>query len=943
MKKWLCFILIIALAMTAFDSVALADDGGDSEANGTYDPFSPENENNGVPSDERHVYETQAKYGLRAYALGANSDPRYINVLLSQADASQQSHTLAKVWFTGNYALCDDSDAAVFKVASDHQYTIAVNGTSLELRDTNGTVLYTGAGFYFKEYAPPTGLSYNYFKVEKVTNGETASDRIYRGELNCYYLTNTGLYSASRLWTGIYLVNRVYIEDYLKGVLSAEIGAKSAAAQEAQAIVARNFAVKSKRTDGRVFDVYDYNISQVYFGIYSVAGTDEAVDNTAGKVLSYDGSVISAYYGNTNGGFTETSSNQWSGEGKSGPESVREDIYDLLASAYVEEVTIPAVTSGSDTYSASLVANALVPALSATYTGITAADITITGISIAQGACYVKNADGTYSAATSPCSHHDGTDQTQICSHFCSIDVTFSGVTVSGTDIGAYTVNLKDIDFYKSPENGRPLGFFTNAALERYWLFTNYDTNGTNVVSYTIRHARNGSGVGLSQQGAIQRAKAGQTAAQILEFYYPSCTVGAYTALSAGRDTLGDISQVTFAQDIRVLGSDAYVYAMSNTNSLIRGVAKAGSSIKVNKISSSGTWAQIEYSGITGYVKVGQFSVAFTKIRISNINDYIYIRPAIGSSENIGKAYPGEVYELVEANTSGSCYHKIKYGSTEGYISGRYSTLLTASAAGDDNGIATYTVSVTPPSGYSDTVLWVDGIAYEGTLSGTTLSATIYTDAATNAVMYYYNASATPKGMSVWLLSYSNGSYTAKLVPGFNDLLLYHGFSARIRGESGIRFKSSIAEGTRNTLLTDGIEGYKLVEYGTVSFHFPQYYGSYAFIKCDDGTLPTGYGKSYFTSKGTLYDFITETVDGRIRFASVRTGLMQEDYDTVYPFRAYITLSNATQTLNIYGPPMSRDVYTIAKYYMDRQDYTNDSEEGIYLNAIINYVESQTD
>ncbi|HWQ58191.1 MAG TPA: SpoIID/LytB domain-containing protein, partial [Clostridia bacterium] len=820
MRKLLCALLVFAFVAAVLPVHTLAE--GDGEANGVYDPFDPENQDQGAAPEQRHTYDPQSR--VKSYALGISSDPRYVNVLLSQLD-----HTQAAVCFTGNYALCDATDTPIFQVESDYTYTITVNGTLLELRAADGTLLFSGEGFYFKEYAPPAGLGYNYFKVAQVSNGTSPSDRIYRGELNCYYKAMSGLYAG--LWAGLYLVNCIYIEEYLKGVLPAEIGSgKPAAAQQAQAIVARNFAVKSKRTDGRVFDVYDYNRSQVYYGLYRFDDTDAAVTATAGQVLTYGGSVIRAYYCNTNGGYTEISSNQWTGEGQSGPESVRYDQYDLMAGAYVEQVTIPAVLASGNAYATSLIINALIPKLTELgYAGLTASNVTIAGIGMKSGPCYDAG-----------CTHHS----TQVCTHFCSLDVTFTGVVANGTAVlDPVSVNLKDIDFYVSPASGRPLGFFSNGDLSRYWLIVNYSAADPAVVeSYTIRHARNGSGVGLSQQGAIYRAQAGQTVSDILGFYFPSCVIEAYSALGAA-DELGDIAAVTFQKTYDVLGHDAYVYAKPNLNSLILGVLDAEDCAPVS--SSNDTWVKITWGSGFGYIQKAAFTRAFTKLQIANVNDYINVRKTPnGAYDSAERAYPGETFVLLEANAAAG-WHKIRFNGAERYMSARYSRLLTAVAAGDEARIQTYPMSVTIPAGYADTKLWVDGVVYQGTAANGVLTATVYTNAATNAVMYLYNSAGTPTGMSVWLLSLSDGAYAATKVDGLTDLLSYHGFSARITGQSGIRFKSGIAESMRNALLDAGVAGYRLVEYGTVCLQYPQYYDSYPFILCENGEVPTGYGKSY--------------------------------------------------------------------------------------------------
>lgn len=98
-----------------------------------------------------------------------------------------------------------------------------------------------------------------------------------------------------------------------------------------------------------------------------------------------------------------------------------------------------------------------------------------------------------------------------------------------------------------------------------------------------------------------------------------------------------------------------------------------------------------------------------------------------------------------------------------------------------------FTVTVTPPSGYTNATMYLDGESYAATAAGGSYTATVTNDAYTTAVMYEYNASDIPVGMYVWLLSFSDTSYTytATPQPALKDLLSYHGFSVRVKGRGG--------------------------------------------------------------------------------------------------------------------------------------------------------------
>jgi stage II sporulation protein D len=116
----------------------------------------------------------------------------------------------------------------------------------------------------------------------------------------------------------LYLINILPLERYLHGVLPNEIGRNrsraDAAALEAQAIIARTFALSKIRLPlTRLFDVYDDVRDQVFSGIGTAdAPSTVALKNTRGLVLVRDGQPAECYFHSTCGGSTEHPSNVWS-------------------------------------------------------------------------------------------------------------------------------------------------------------------------------------------------------------------------------------------------------------------------------------------------------------------------------------------------------------------------------------------------------------------------------------------------------------------------------------------------------------------------------------------------------------------------------------------------------------------------------------------------------
>jgi stage II sporulation protein D len=107
------------------------------------------------------------------------------------------------------------------------------------------------------------------------------------------------------------VVNVVPLEEYLLGVVPAELGLPHIEAQKAQAIAARTYAVANINGYGsQGFDMVPTVWSQVYKGvsIETAMGT-RAVRETAGQIATYNGKPIMAYFTSTCGGRTENSEN----------------------------------------------------------------------------------------------------------------------------------------------------------------------------------------------------------------------------------------------------------------------------------------------------------------------------------------------------------------------------------------------------------------------------------------------------------------------------------------------------------------------------------------------------------------------------------------------------------------------------------------------------------
>jgi len=294
----------------------------------------------------------------------------------------------------------------------------------------------------------------------------------YRGEL---VITATD--------SGMLVVNRLPMDDYLRGVVPLEIGNRTTAefaAVQAQAVAARTYAYKHLN-DVRAFDMYSTVQDQVYGGVDAEKPqADTAIMTTADVVVLYNGQPIVTPYHSTCGGSTAAVSEVW---------------YDQSDEPYLRPVSdrIP----GSDHFYCD-------PSPRFSWTQ------TFDGPSLR---AVMEKYLTAYTNAPKA-----GVGRIT--------DIKEQGRTPSGrvaaltvqTDSGTYTLRANDIRFVLRD----PKGAILNST---FFSFTR-ETNGGEVSNLTVNGRGYGHGIGMCQWGAIGRARAGQNYRTILETYYQGTTIG---------------------------------------------------------------------------------------------------------------------------------------------------------------------------------------------------------------------------------------------------------------------------------------------------------------------------------------------------------------------------------------------------------------------------------
>ena len=185
---------------------------------------------------------------------------------------------------------------------ADGSKTVAITSrASFRVRDAQGNSYPLAAGTY--HLGPALKLRVEASAAPKAlpgplrfTPGKLPLElgRAYRGSIQV--IVKSGVLQA---------VNIVGLEDYVRGVVSQEVGSSwPIEALKAQAVASRAFAVATKKDSG-TFDVYPDTRSQVYGGVNAEQfSTNAAVQATEGKVLTYKGKPALTYFSASSGGRT---------------------------------------------------------------------------------------------------------------------------------------------------------------------------------------------------------------------------------------------------------------------------------------------------------------------------------------------------------------------------------------------------------------------------------------------------------------------------------------------------------------------------------------------------------------------------------------------------------------------------------------------------------------
>lgn len=190
----------------------------------------------------------------------------------------------------------DDKLNPVFSVEDNNLQVVLNLLGEISFLDNRGNVLFEFSrenNFLLKSYGDEGSI----IKVEKDRYRDFLRFKVYNGE--------------------IILINHIKMENYLYGVVPAEMGYNfPKEALKAQAVAARSYASRNiNKHTNEGFSLCDTTHCQAYYG-YDKENplTNFAVDETRGLLAYYDGEIINAQYHSTSSGITENSIDAWGGD-----------------------------------------------------------------------------------------------------------------------------------------------------------------------------------------------------------------------------------------------------------------------------------------------------------------------------------------------------------------------------------------------------------------------------------------------------------------------------------------------------------------------------------------------------------------------------------------------------------------------------------------------------
>ena len=591
-----------------------------------------------------------------------------------------------------------------YSIPTAPEVSLSTRGTYY-IENVDGTLMISGTGID-GQVAVGTKFTVKQHKNDDGSIGTISlynnryGNRSYRGDMLFE------IYNGS-----LRLINYVYIEDYLYGVLAGELSNTfPLETLKAQAIIARSYVYNRMLTNEPNYEIGDTSSDQVYKG-YNSANTNiiRAVDETAGILLQYGSKYVNAYFGASNGGQVELPGNAWSSSSSEGCYVMKDDPYDVRNPS----------------------------SRSVTYTFTTDPDSLDTSFyvliqdKVYQELGYYPNIAGIQDVWLSDPVETDERSR-GISRNYQTMNMTVT-VRESGWS-SSDDSNVYDPFAPSDSDSGsvETVDISIDLHNELKWILFSADSD-LRLFSleedgnyYYLTLARYGHGVGMSQRGAQQMANEGHDYEDIIYFYFNDVSLPKIDFVREELTTNVPISDSPIAT-ATVTASSLTVRADASTSASKLGSLSRGT--VVNVYAELDGWLCIVYNGSIGYISTdyvtlsdysesggsttpgtgGDDALYRAQVTLSTASSTLKLRESGSSSADVLTYMPhGTIVEVL--SDSGSWYQVRTLGGTVGYCSAQYLTRL------DEE--TTTTTTPTETSGQSDP----DAVAATGEVTGSSVN-----------------------------------------------------------------------------------------------------------------------------------------------------------------------------------------------------------------------------
>lgn len=236
------------------------------------------------------------------------------------------------------------------------------------------------------------------------------------------------------------------------------------------------------------------------------------------------------------------------------------------------------------------------------------------------------------------------------------------------------------------------------------------------------------------------------------------------------------------------------------------------------------------------------------------------------------------------------------------------------------------------------TEVWIDGVGYTVQNVGSMRFVDLPDARAKTMTAYEYHVgdpgdvhTQYPVSMKVWTLENTDGTYTATRQWDFDNILQYSGMSIRVFGKKGVRMITSVQQAKKNALVSGGLAGYTLKEYGTAIAWADQLSGNKPLV------LGKYYVKSNYAYRRGVADPVFNYTGDLMQYTNVLVNFSNEQCKNDIAMRPYMILQDENgQQITLYGGIIYRSIGYIA--YQNRNVFEPGTDEYEYVWDIIHYV-----